>query len=216
MYKGERADVIVSKHQPDPDYVYFDLPDKIRVHKTTGQIQFFKSQKWQPAKQHVSVPPNNPRKVPQYWRITRTKPEGTRSWSSARLIAIACIPNPDNYTRVTHIDGNTLNDAPSNLAWIDDTKGFWLHRTNKVLDDDARKELATACPGAHHGKNKAFMKVYNKMKDANGLTHSRRFATKFREKGYRYCLDKSTGKYGWQKIDDLTFHTTQELKELFK
>jgi len=216
MYNGGHKDIILSKSQPDPGYVYFDWPDRVRVEKATGQIQFFKSKKWQPMKQHVSVPPDNPRKIPQYWRISRIVNKKSNSWSSSRIIAIACIPNPDNLPRVTHIDGNTLNDELSNLMWVSDSKGFWMHRSNAFLDDKTREELAKACPSVHHGKNKDFMKAYNRLKDANGLTHSKRFMLKFREKGFKYCLDKSTGKYAWQNTEDLTFHTTKELKELFK
>lgn len=35
-----------------------------------------------------------------------------------RLIAKVCIPNPLNKQTVNHIDGNKLNNHPSNLEWV--------------------------------------------------------------------------------------------------
>lgn len=35
-----------------------------------------------------------------------------------RLIATAFVPNPDNLQQVNHIDGNTMNNAASNLEWV--------------------------------------------------------------------------------------------------
>lgn len=34
-----------------------------------------------------------------------------------KIVANACIPNPDNLTVAQHIDNNKLNNLPSNLRW---------------------------------------------------------------------------------------------------
>ena len=36
-----------------------------------------------------------------------------------RLIAETCIPNPNNYPQINHIDGNKLNNEINNLEWCD-------------------------------------------------------------------------------------------------
>lgn len=52
-----------------------------------------------------------------YVHISLTNNGKGRNFKLHRLVAIAFIPNPENKPQVNHIDGNKLNNLPSNLEW---------------------------------------------------------------------------------------------------
>jgi len=52
-----------------------------------------------------------------YWCLNLTVNYKWKSVTIHRLIAIAFIPNPNNYRTVNHIDGNKQNNDISNLEW---------------------------------------------------------------------------------------------------
>lgn len=52
-----------------------------------------------------------------YERITLWKKGKGKHYSIHRLVAMAFIPNPNNYEFVNHIDGNKLNNRAENLEW---------------------------------------------------------------------------------------------------
>lgn len=53
-----------------------------------------------------------------------------------RLLAECFIPNPNNYTRVLHIDGNTLNNDIKNLQWVKGQRGQYYS-----LDEEEKKDF---------------------------------------------------------------------------
>lgn len=53
-----------------------------------------------------------------YPRVSFETPNGWRSAPVHRLLAIAFIPNPNNYPEVDHIDFDRTNFNLNNLAWI--------------------------------------------------------------------------------------------------
>lgn len=58
---------------------------------------------------HIKGSPNNAGYVQIY--------AGGHRILRSHIIAKAFIPNPNNYTEVNHIDGDTTNDAADNLEW---------------------------------------------------------------------------------------------------
>lgn len=212
MYDGTKTTITVD--HSDDTHVYFSEPDNIRVVKATGEIQLFKyGKRWETIKPFLNAKPGNEKKITPQLRISRVKKNSTKTWLASKIIATACVPNPNNYDFIRHIDGNVLNNAPSNLEWVDDVTGYWCNRTNGVLTIEQRKQLTT--PGSHSHNNKDFMHQYNAMRDSNGLTHTQRFKAKFRDAGYVYQLNPATKKYEWRGRDGI-YYTTKQLKQLVK
>ncbi len=53
-----------------------------------------------------------------YYRCGLSLPDGKRTISAHRMVAITFIPNPDNLPEVNHIDGDKKNNSVQNLEWV--------------------------------------------------------------------------------------------------
>ena len=56
----------------------------------------------------------------------------------SRMVAIAFLPNPNNYKYVTHIDGNSYNNRADNLQWASTCS---THLRNKINVYDLHDNL---------------------------------------------------------------------------
>ena len=68
-----------------------------------------------------------------YLRVQLTNDCGRKGMLVHRLIAIAFIPNPNNYELINHKDGNKLNNELSNLEWCD-----YKFNNNHALENKLR------------------------------------------------------------------------------
>lgn len=76
------------------------------IERKDGRIQTLKGHMLTPCKGNGS-----------YYNVSMCKDNVARSMRVHRLVAIAFIPNPNNYRCVNHKDGNKLNNKVSNLEW---------------------------------------------------------------------------------------------------
>ncbi|MGV9199677.1 MAG: HNH endonuclease [Promethearchaeia archaeon] len=56
-------------------------------------------------------------KTPHGYRVKFTFGTKTKSLSVAELVASSFLPNPNNYVKIKHIDGDVYNDRVGNLEW---------------------------------------------------------------------------------------------------
>lgn len=107
-----------------------------------------------------------------------------------RLVAIAFIPNPNNYPVVNHIDENTLNNDIKNLEWCTQKHNCnHGNRNKKILENNEKRkngieryykyEYVKTKHGAWNTKNKTSSKkvicvnngvIYNSLTEASFIT----------------------------------------------
>lgn len=77
----------------------------------------------------------------RYLRIQKTKGSlnDQNSMSVHRLIAETFIPNPENKKVVNHIDGNTLNNALTNLEWVTQSENMQHAIKTGLISSDAKR-----------------------------------------------------------------------------
>ena len=52
-----------------------------------------------------------------YYKVVLCKDNIKKNWNVHKLVAIAFVPNPNNYTDINHKDENKLNNIATNLEW---------------------------------------------------------------------------------------------------
>jgi len=121
------------------------------------------------------------------------KDRSRKRWLVHRLVAIAFLPNPNNYPYINHKDENKENNSVDNLEWCD-------NRYN-VLYSLERHERAT--PNTRNGKRK-HMRVIQCTMDGEVIREWENAREVFRETGMSdcsvtsCCLGKRNMAYGYK------------------
>jgi hypothetical protein len=68
-----------------------------------------------------------------YERVNLWKKGKGKKYSIHRLVAIAFIPNPDNYKEVNHKDGNKRNNHVTNLEWCNASQNIKHAYSNNLI-----------------------------------------------------------------------------------
>ena len=84
-----------------------------------------------------------------YCRVTLSVDTKHKNFSVHRLVAIAFIPNPNNYPQINHKDGNKANNIVTNLEWCNASQNNF-HKFNVLgykITQETRKKLSSKSKG---------------------------------------------------------------------
>ena len=142
-----------------------------------------------------------------YYRVSLSKDYERKLIYVHRLVAMAFIPNPNNYPFIDHIDRNGLNNSASNLRWCTQEMNMRNENTKKIHVSALQKTFSKPVVML---KGNLFIRSYKSMSDAE-------------KDGFRVSLISSvcTGKnkthkgYKWMYLSDYEKTLiTQDVKEL--
>lgn len=171
-FKNMQTTQITIDHQ-DADYVYFSSPPKVRVSKSTGKIEkHMKKAGWVAQPFFKSISDKKDPRYPGSLRICKSQNGKSLSFSAARVIATALIPNPNNFIFVRTKDGNPANISPDNLEWCNRDTMFIDKRYTPFTEEEL--EALKSIPYPHDQHNKEYMYFLNHRTDEYGMTKADR------------------------------------------
>lgn len=108
-----------------------------------------------------------------YPSVCLSKDRRGRKIAVHRIVALAWIPNPNNYPQVDHIDGNRANPIVSNLRWctLIMNQNYPLAKLNKSLAirKDKSKSIEIVCLDNASNIVKAYPKLSCVIEDGHHM-----------------------------------------------
>lgn len=115
----------MTEYRPIPGYEgIYEASSKGTIWACDGKITYRKLKNGKRQKRtwerRQLIPKREKRKRSKHYdlRVDLWKNGDHKTKLVSRLIAAAFIPNPDEKPAINHIDGNPLNNRPSNLEWV--------------------------------------------------------------------------------------------------
>jgi len=196
----------------DNEYVYFSIPPKTRVSKASGKIEKRMKAGWvEQTKFAPTVADKSNPRYPGALRFTRNVGYNHPvTFSAARVIATAVVPNPNNFTFVRMKDGNPGNLDPANLEWCERETMFENKCLNPFTDEE--REALAKIPKPHISTNKEYMHFLNNRKDKDGLTKADR--SRLRKQG-KYPMSNTESPKDQKLVIDTGKDVTDRAMQVF-
>lgn len=110
-----------------------------------------------------------------YIKIKLCKNTVEKNYSCHRLVAIAFIPNPNNYPQVNHKDGDKQNNNVENLEWCNNSQNikhaFAIGLSTPPMLNKHGKDCINSKPVIQYDINLNLIKEYESITDASKDTN---------------------------------------------
>ena len=119
-----------------------------------------------------------------YFQIQLSKDGKQKHYQVHRLVALAFVPNINNYPCINHKDENKINNKADNLEWC-------TYLYNNLYNNKEKRNYKKIC---QYNKNEKLINIFESINEASKKTNIKRY-------GISNCLNKrlkTSGGYIWK------------------